>query len=145
MKITKDSCSSVLYFIGLLNNQTFYDTFITPISRFAQRESRLCEDNYSKYLVTLNTLNLNGSQIAYIYAILPPCQCKSNVIQRVLKYFSCKLFISILVENISRTSYITRELESKAYQTENYSKFPFQRSVLPLNTFSDKLFIGLFS
>ena len=33
----------------------------------------------------------------------------------------------------------------KAYQTENYSKFPFQRSVLPLNTFSDKLFIGLFS
>ena len=66
---------------------------LPPFSRFAQRESSMCGDNYSKYLVTLNTLNLNGSQIAYIYAILPPCQCKSNVIQRVLKYFSCKLFI----------------------------------------------------
>ena len=97
--------------------------------------------------MTLNTLNLNGSQIAYIYAILSLRQCKLNVIQRVLKYFSCNLFIFILAffESISRISYSTTKLELKAHQTEHYSIFPLQRSVLPLNTFSDKLFIGLFS
>lgn len=120
---------------------------LPPFSRFAQRESSMCGDNYSKYLVTLNTLNLNGSQIAYIYAILSLRQCKLNVIQRVLKYFSCNLFIFILAffESISRISYSTTKLELKAHQTEHYSIFPLQRSVLPLNTFSDKLFIGLFS
>ena len=69
---------------------------LPPFSRFAQRESSMCGDNYSKCLVTLNTLNLNGSQIAYIYAILSLRQCKLNVIQRVLKSFSCNLFIFIL-------------------------------------------------
>ena len=45
---------------GLLNNQTFYDIFITPFSRFAHRR----EEHYSKCLsqgILCTSLTINGS------------------------------------------------------------------------------------